>query len=39
MGQVLSLPLVMLGLFLLWKSRSAPTVAATRLPEPAAAKG
>ena len=26
MGQVLSLPLVALGLFLLWKSRSAPTL-------------
>ena len=26
MGQVLSLPLVLLGLFLLWKSRSAPTL-------------
>ena len=39
MGQVLSFPLVMIGLFLLWKSRSAPTLAATHLPEPAAAKG
>lgn len=26
MGQVLSLPLIALGLFLLWKSRSAPTL-------------
>ena len=26
MGQVLSLPLVLLGLFLLWKSRTAPTL-------------
>ena len=35
MGQVLSLPLVALGLFLLWKSRGAPVVR----PQPAVANG
>ena len=32
MGQILSLPLILVGLFLLWRSRSAPMVA----PPPAA---
>lgn len=37
MGQVLSLPLIAVGLFLLWRSRSAPTLAA-RPPEAAATR-
>jgi phosphatidylglycerol---prolipoprotein diacylglyceryl transferase len=40
MGQVLSLPLVLVGLALLWRSRSAPVLAPAAQPaaEPAAAR-
>jgi phosphatidylglycerol:prolipoprotein diacylglycerol transferase len=36
MGQVLSLPLVALGLFLLWRSHTAPVLQPVAPPPPAA---
>ena len=38
MGQVLSLPLVALGLFLLWRSRSAPVLQPQSVPPAKEAK-
>lgn len=39
MGQVLSLPLIAIGVFLLWKSRRAPTLQSIAVTDTAAAKG